>query len=405
MPATTLADRRCEDCSNRLADGTTVTTADGEHLCRTCALLLDICDECGDRTREPRPTVGDTALCGECASTWQSCLDCDRYARDLFPVVAHGEVCEHCAEDYSVCDDCGDHADGRTETESGNDVCDTCAEADYRHCGDCNILIRSYEDYCSDCEGQPSDHPSVHGWGYKPTPAFHGSGPLYLGLELEVKTPRGVFDDAVTLATDRLGDLGYLKEDSSISPCGFELVTHPMSFTHARQHFPWPLLNRLRLLGAYTDTSVGIHVHVSRAGFSTPAHIYRWLKFVYRNESQVTVLARRESTQWAQFDSCARANAAAHAKGGRDGAYRYQAINVYPPETFELRVFASSLDTREVQAALAFAAASVEYTRGLTAADVARRRGWEWTAFTTWLRGRPEFGCLLDELEALACAS
>ncbi|MDN2496233.1 hypothetical protein FHY52_05910 [Nocardia nova] len=245
----------------------------------------------------------------------------------------------------------------------------------------------------------------MHSYSYKPEPDFHGTGPLYLGLELEIKTPRDVFDDAAELAIDRLGDLGYLKEDGSIQPCGYELVTHPMSYKFACQQFPWSLLNRLRMLGAYTDTSVGIHVHVSRAGFSSPAHAYRWLKFVYRNESHVKVLARRDSEQWAVFDPGARARAAAHAKGETGGAFRYQAINVCPEDTFELRVFASSLHAREVQAALAFADASVEYTRTLSAADIARRRGWEWVAFTAWLGARPEYRCLTDELEALACAS
>jgi hypothetical protein len=105
------------------------------------------------------------------------------------------------------------------------------------------------------------------------------------------------------------------------------------------------------------------------------------------------------------FDPGARARAAAHAKGETGGAFRYQAINVCPEDTFELRVFASSLHAQEVQAALAFADASVEYTRTLSAADIARRRGWEWVAFTAWLGARPEYRCLTDELEALACAS
>ncbi|MFE7802875.1 hypothetical protein [Nocardia sp. NPDC057440] len=100
----------------------------------------------------------------------------------------------------------------------------------------------------------------------------------------------------------------------------------------------------------------------------------------------------------------ARSQARDFAKGERRTA-RHEAINVCPEQTFELRIFASSLHPQQVQAALAFAAGSVEYTRHLTAADIARRRGWDWTAFTTWLRGRPDYSPLLAELEALACAS
>ncbi|MGW4371991.1 hypothetical protein ACWEKT_40950, partial [Nocardia takedensis] len=185
---------------------------------------------------------------------------------------------------------------------------------------------------------------------------------------------------------------------------GFEMVTHPMSWDYARTRFPWQLLNKLRLLGCRTDESVGIHVHVSRAGFDSPAHIYRWLKFVYRNESRVTVLARREDSEWARFTDGARSDAREYAKGSRAGRGRYQAINVYPVHTFEMRMFASSLRPRQVKAALGFAAASVEYTRTLTAAQVARSRGWEWSAFCAWLAPRPQFRDLYTELEELACA-
>ncbi|WP_245717143.1 hypothetical protein [Nocardia mikamii] len=405
MPASTLTDRRCEECSHPIDDNTTVTTVEGDHLCRACADRLDTCDDCATHTRERRSTVRGTEVCTDCSIGWRRCRDCDRFDSDLVRVIGHGEVCDDCADSYLVCDDCGSRADGLNETESGADVCGRCEDADYHRCSGCDILIRCWEDYCDTCANQRPDHHGIHSYSYKPEPDFHGTGPLYLGLELEIKTPRNVFDEATELAIDQLNDIGYLKEDGSIQPCGYELVTHPMSYEFARQWFPWSLLNRLRLLGAYTDTSVGIHVHVSRAGFSSPAHTYRWLKFVYRNESHVKALARRDSEQWAVFDPGARARAAAHAKGDTGGAFRYQAINVCPEDTFELRVFASSLHAREVQAALAFADASVEYTRALSAADIARRRGWEWAAFIAWLAARPEYRCLTDELEALACAS
>lgn len=71
----------------------------------------------------------------------------------------------------------------------------------------------------------------------------------------------------------------------------------------------------------------------------------------------------------------------------------------------KLRVFASSLHRQQVLAALAFADASVEYTRGLTAAQIARRCGWEWSAFTAWIATRPHYAALTSELEDLACAS
>ncbi|MFC9434768.1 hypothetical protein [Nocardia sp. NPDC057030] len=382
-------------------------TAAGEWLCPDCASTIAVCAECEEITREVHRTTDSTVLCARCVPGWTQCTDCTGYTRDSRVLVddRHARhdrsICGACADAYASCDECGHSTTETFRVEGGNDVCRICLDDNYHECAECFTLIAYDETYCEGCS--PVEHDAVHRYDYKPCPRFHGEGPLFLGLELEIKTPERQFGDAIDTAVNHLGDLAYLKEDGSIRPCGFELVTHPMSHEYARTRFPWPLLRRLRLLGCYTDTDVGIHVHLSRDGFSSPAHIYRWLKFIYRNEIPVTTLARRSST-WAVFSPDARSSVIHYANGDRH-ANRYEAVNVRPPDTFELRIFASSLQPQQVQAALAFAAGSVEYTRDLTPADIARNRGWEWTAFTTWLRGRPEFSPLLAELEDLACAS
>lgn len=403
MPASTLVDSLCSQCSDPVPAADLTTTVEGEDLCAGCVTDLLLCDECVRHARTIHRTSRDSLLCEDCVYGWTQCADCDAYSDDIRTAVGDRDICENCTVEYSSCDGCArlTLTTGTYPVDGGSRVCEGCLDEDYHDCASCFNYVLNDNTYCQDC-ARP-EHDAVHCYDYKPEPEFHGEGPLFLGLELEIKTPESRFRDAVDAALADVGDLAYLKEDSSISPCGFELVTHPMSFDYARTRFPWQLLNRLRLLGCYTDADVGIHIHLSRDGFDSPAHAYRWLKFVYRNQTQVTTLARRSSS-WAEFTPQARLRVRDFAKGERDAA-RYQAINVRPAETFELRIFASSLNPRQVQAALAFAAGSVEYTRHLTAADIARRRGWEWTAFTTWLRARPQYSPLLAELEALACAS
>jgi hypothetical protein len=239
------------------------------------------------------------------------------------------EVCAECASSYETCDDCDSLAQELYSVDSGNRVCERCADEDYHECSDCFTLVPVDTTYCDNCTDTYSTaHHAVHDSYYTPELRFHGDGPLFLGMEVEIKTPSRSYRDAVDTAVAHVRDLAYLKEDGSIS-CGFELVTHPMSYGYALERFPWQLLNRLRLLGCYTDDGVGIHVHVSRAGFSSPAHAYRWLKFVYRNEESVTTLARRSST-WAQFSPQQRSSALDYVKGGQAGYGRYQAINVCP---------------------------------------------------------------------------
>jgi hypothetical protein len=246
------------------------------------------------------------------------------------------------------------------------------------------------DDYgqCPDC---PSGDSRIHDYSYKPDPDFYGVGPLFLGVELEVSVPDYLISRAADLCDERLGRLAYLKEDSSVD--GFEIVTHPMSHAYATESFPWHMLRELDDLGASADDA-GLHVHVSRAGFRDSAHVYRWLKLLYRNAEHVTAIARRDSGEWAAWSGNDRMRAKDYAKGRRNGA-RYSAVNVQNRETFEVRVFASTLDTDELRAALDLVAASVEYTRGLTVADITHGDGWTWDAFVTWADQRPEYAALV----------
>ncbi|WP_245568172.1 hypothetical protein [Nocardia jiangxiensis] len=356
--------------------------------CRNCSAVLP----------EDSP---DSRLCPNCGD-WSVCEGCARPAEELYLAVDSSELCEDCCADYGLCDRC-DRYDESTYTLDNDDVvCEGCSSL-YDECGNCYTLLAEGHTYCESCGHATGSDDRIHDYFYKPAPRFHGAGPVYLGFELEIKTLPRALEECVDLALDRLRGLGYLKEDSSIG-CGFELVTHPMSYAYAIDQFPWDLLTALAARGAYTDRHVGLHVHVSRAGFSSPAHAYRWLKFVYRNQCPATVLARRDPASWASFDPNARSRTARIVKGER-GFGRCQAVNAEPEDTFEVRIFASSLHPQQVQAALGFVDATVEYTRTLTSADIARRRGWEWTAFTTWLRTRPAYTPLLTELEDLACAS
>ncbi|BDU00974.1 hypothetical protein IFM12276_40020 [Nocardia sputorum] len=314
-------------------------------------------------------TDSDEPVCLRCATVlFDICFGCSRYSGDGRYVAGGHRACPSCVGRFPACPQCG------TLTRRG---------------------------YACDCR-TGRDH--VWHYSYKPDPRFDGDGPLFLGLELEIIVPNYRYSECASLATEHLGRLGYLKQDSSIRPAGFELVTHPMSYRYAIDRFPWPLLEALEDLDCDTDSSVGLHVHASRDGFDSPAHIYRWMKLLYRNESAVSTIARRRS-RYAPFDRMARARAKDTAKGPQHalGLERYQAINPYPRKTLELRVFASSLDVQRVQAALAFTTASIHYTRGLRIADV-RTGGWEWSRFAAWVADHPDYQPLWAEMEDLACA-
>ncbi|WP_198171208.1 amidoligase family protein [Actinoplanes awajinensis] len=308
-----------------------------------------------------------------------------------------------------TCERCGQPAAHPTRTATGVMICTECLVGFYTQCGGCDGWHHN-DDHCPNgcpCGGDDCDScyavldAFVHDYSYQPRPVFHGVGPLFLGPEIEVEVGDGNRYRCAQIAFRELGDLGYLKRDGSLT-CGFEIVTHPMSYDWALANFPWDMLGRLRDNGCLATDTTGIHVHLSRAGFSSVAHSYRWMKFIYRNERQVQQVARREASQWAAFCPEDRRAIKNYVKGDWYGP-RYRAINTNNEHTFELRVFAGSLDPQTIQAAFAFSVATVEYTRQLSVAAIAGG-GWGWPAFTGWLAGQSAYTPLVRQLEALSCA-
>ncbi|MFD6357057.1 hypothetical protein [Nocardia tengchongensis] len=266
-------------------------------LCRTCSALIPddplldfpaaecrdcderpFCQDCEERVDDVHWTVDHGVLCTTCARRWSQCEYCERYTTAGEATVSGDIVCDTCHIDhYWRCSDCRLLSRYLRSVDTGEEVCRDC-ESQYRVCDDCDYLTAN-DDYCTSCSrDRRDDH--IHDYSYKPAPYFHGQGPVFLGLELEIKTRSSSLQACAEIAADHLGDLGYLKEDGSIGyNAGFEIVTHPMSYEWAIDEFPWKMLRELRIRGAYVDDNVGIHVHVSRKGFDSAAHVYRWMKF------------------------------------------------------------------------------------------------------------------------------
>ncbi len=373
---------------------------------------------------DPMPHLPPLATAARAATLPPRCEDC---AEDI--ITQDGQrACDWCVRHaHSRCGNCGEwyrlvcrncvacdccytvvSVDETVETANEQSICETCREEEYSQCEECAAWTRIGEVCdcddtddcdCGLCRNDDTPHGTVHSYDYKPVPLYCGNGPLYLGAEIEVETDD--YTGCVDIATSRLGELGYLKADGSLDG-GFEIVTHPMSYPWAMQHFPWPMLTELGRAGCKVTANTGLHVHISRAGFASPCHTYRWMKFIYRNQVPITRLAGRSSPQWAAFTRDNRGLVKDYAKGCRSES-RYQAINPNNLDTFELRIFASSLRPATVQAALGFAAASVEYTRPLSAATILHHGGWEWQAFTAWLTRQPEYRPLRRRLEELQC--
>lgn len=417
------------------------------------AVSVDECDRCHRSAiaadlRTLETYDGEArVLCDACLHRyWVICADCDRMAtwgqaaliappwdmrdeyddEDDWP-----HICPSCISggDYESCDSCGGRYAGETP----------CCRPRYAqmsrsplphvfpHCG-CDD-----EDGCGVNQRAGRVPPAVRfhraeiqSYSYRPDLEFKGTEDLtpgipatYFGMEIELtaQDPQRMASEAAAL----LGEHFYMKSDSSIS-CGFELVTHPATYKWSMESWPWGGWDILAARGIGADRSTGIHIHVNRAAFGLASHDLKWLTFWYKNRRMIEKVARRRDSEFASFDNDERRVVVALKKTGRprcgncDGCrmlrndpnqrrgywecryrlMRYSAINLTNSQTYEARVFASSINPVHIKGALALMASTIEYTRQLSANAILRGNGYGWDTFIAWVGERPEYQPLLD---------
>lgn len=379
----TLEDLEADQERNREATPAPVTTEpeaeaddeDDEHfVCDWCGVAEHVDDQYNQGLRNV------VSLCHGCFCESRTCDECgrpidlqsDNYASvgDWDPTYFCGS-CEHYAH---WCEHCDEHYDGR----------------------DHNACPRG----CYDGHG-------LHDYGHKPLPEFYvvdRGEPLivrahalhttrrelvnapFMGFELEMeRNGCGThIDTIVDRVSEMWGDFAYCKHDGSLND-GLELVTHPFTLEYAHKHINWDLLDSIRRDGyrSWNTSTAGMHVHVNRATFTGPAHLFRFAQLIYKNESTCSSFAGRSNNSYATFHDGYQKGYLANVVKGRAHGSR-GAVNMQNADTVEVRIFKGSLRYQRVLANLEFVNACVEYTRQLTVPDVVRG-GLAWRSFATWI--------------------
>lgn len=199
----------------------------------------------------------------------------------------------------------------------------------------------------------------------KPTPVFHGTGPRFFGVELEIDEAGECTSSARALLAiaNRDGAHAYCKHDGSLEE-GFEIVTHPMSLDYHRTKMPWAEVCRKAVSLGYRSHQAGtcgLHVHVSRAAFGdTPekqdAVIARILYFFEKHWEELLKFSRRTPAQldrWAARYGYQEQpkDILEHAKDDRH-ASRYTCVNLTNADTIEFRIFRGTLRVNTIFATL-----------------------------------------------------
>ncbi|MCK9578621.1 hypothetical protein M0R01_04000 [bacterium] len=171
---------------------------------------------------------------------------------------------------------------------------------------------------CEDCYTDHGCNNYVHDYCHKPNPIFrhydiktksivtgnYNPKVLYMGFELEV-----CFDSSSKMnsASESIFELSnseslfYLKDDSSLSPYGFEIVSHPMDLKCLITGFPWRnIISILRRNGgtSYDSKLCGFHIHTSNKYFGKTDYDINNMKikivnFVEKNWTEMAKIAKR----------------------------------------------------------------------------------------------------------------
>ena len=334
---------------------------------------------------------GDVS-CENCKRICEHCDDTGWENDDWYYVDQSEMWCQSCMENHAnYCDDCNEYHTGSSyyTEDTNNSYCEDCV-GNTSWCEDCDAY---YAHGCSDHDGD--DARVIHDYSYRPDPVFHSTDKeerLFFGLEIEVEAQRSRSDSAEYASRLEAYELAYLKSDGSLN-CGFEIVTHPMThdFYKSEAKELWDTLENLRSrtgirVKAWDAPTAGLHIHISRTGFNGGAHMHRFLRLVYDNQTLYEAIAGRSSSRWAKFDD-ANTDYVKEVDGDGDRVWaqrrnlknklensrnsdRYSAVNTQNHATLEMRIFRSSVNGETVKSFIDLAHSSVEYTRGLSVRDI-----------------------------------
>jgi len=390
-----IEDMSCYSCTASIDEGDEITYNNNTY-CTDCVRECDGCSTTIDS--DDAITAGDYNYCTDCGVVCEHCSE--GMAHDDSYWVSGERWCDTCFTDESFyCDTCSEsysnrhsyyYVEGTTYCESCNDdnnwYCDTCDEY---HSND-----TSCDEGGNNCCRTARSGGSIHDYNCKPDPLFKGKDKhgVYLGFELETEYARGI-ESASSYASTELDGVAYLKHDGSLSN-GFEIVTHPHTHLTYRENSAilWNTIETLRSkynARSWDTDSCGLHIHISRKGFSSGAHLHRFIALVYHNAPTMMKFAGRKS-RFARFNDVYTFDeydrpvfSLKHKTGNphRHSSERYSAVNTQNDHTIELRFFRGTMNTSGVLSALDLAQAMVEYTRELRLDDVKLGAlSWEWFA-------------------------
>jgi hypothetical protein len=337
-----------------------------------------------------------------------NCHDCDDYQPMNYSThIGNFYYCESCRDNnFSFCDSCDEWVESVSEFE-GDYMCSYCLDsAGAMWCDFCD----EWESSLCDANFNPDDvdswnnnsYEGIMNYSFKPRRPdfFMGSADLddlrlFYGVELEVESMENSFTDGMNIIKESLDELVYFKADGSLDR-GYEAVTFPFSFNYYSEAFDFTFLSKLQNLGyrSWSAGTCGLHVHISRTGFNSSGHIWKFAQLILSNQYAWSKLAGRNSSRWASFDS--ETNSVMKVLKGEKFPERYCAVNLSNADTIEVRIFRGSLNERRVRSAIESVDCAIQYAGTLSVHEI-NNGALKFGRFADWVKvNRSECASFID---------
>jgi hypothetical protein len=245
--------------------------------------------------------------------------------------------------------------------------------------------------YHWECDGQYHDEPEddeneeddeddsdmesafINSYSFRPSMKFcslsnENSNAPFFGIELEVERKNSNGLKHKYMAGMIKHEHWYFKTDGSLTD-GFEIVSHPMTFNYIKQSEK-TFSDSLKLLvengyNSYDANTCGMHIHISKANFTT-WHLYRFLKFFVENKEFIVSISQRKMEKlqkWANIEDENDSSLIYKAKKKDGNEKRYVAINLQNKATIEIRIFRGTLNLNSFMKNIEFAHSLFMYTK------------------------------------------
>ena len=343
-------------------------------VCRDCGLLVNKTLVKSTMNKEGK----EEYICGHCITHYGSCTFCDHlHEKELIHNITfvtkdgnrdRAVACDVCfATKIRQCAFCGDfHSIGEStdiqlDGRGPQPICHNCRETRIKKCSECGMEMyvndsrASKKLLCHECRSYKKD---ILSWNFRPRPVFlinedkekQFKDTLFFGVELEIeKLGRCQLDNSqMSRAVRKIWPFKhvYCVHDGSLES-GFEIVSQP--FTWSRHMKDRPLWEDTFICfdkyGYSTGPRAGMHVHMSKAAFTT-VHLYKFVNFLYKESTRqfLQAVAGRKlgENQYCKFDKGDVENTAklAKHKDNMSADKHHSAVNLENNATIETRIFA-----------------------------------------------------------------